>query len=37
MRTILNLLLSTSLIVVIGCSKNEEKVSSESDKFRIVS
>ena len=35
MRTILNLLLSTSLILVIGCSKNEEEVSSESDKFRI--
>ena len=35
MRTILNLLLSTSLILVIGCSKNEVEVSSESDKFRI--
>ena len=35
MRTILNLLLSTSLILVIGCSQNEEEVSSENDKFRI--
>ena len=35
MRTILNLFLSTSLILVIGCSQNEEEVNSESDKFRI--
>ena len=35
MRTILNLLLSTSLILIIGCSQNEEEVNSESDKFRI--
>ena len=35
MRTILNLLLSTSLILIIGCSQNEKEVNSESDKFRI--
>merc|ERR1711991_1144675 len=35
MKIILNLLLSTSLILIIGCSQNEEEVNSESDKFRI--
>jgi len=35
MRTILNLFLSTSLILIIGCSQNEKEVNSESDKFRI--